>query len=291
MTISGFEMKSFDSLVGLADEADCNVVEIPLEDIDDFKNHPFRVIDNEDMEQLAESVRINGIINPAIVREKPNGRYELISGHRRKRACELAGLTTLKCEVCELSDDEATIFMVDSNIQRSSILPSEKAFSYKMRLDAIKRRNENGAPLGHLKSRDILSDETGESREQIRRYIRLTELIPQLLELVDKSKIKIRPAVEISYLSKDLQEQLYDIIERSKAYPSQAQAEKMKVLYQTEELNANKMAEIMEKKKKPAKDKNEIAIPYAAVKDYFPGNYGPEQILDEIIKMIQNTAE
>ena len=191
------------------DEAKLSKIrDIPLEEIDDFPDHPFQVREDEDMFQLVESIKERGVITPATVRQKEDGRYELISGHRRKRACELAGFETLRCEVVDLDRDEATILMVESNFQRSQILPSEKAHAYKMRLDAMKRQagrpsKENGATvLPHLqgkKSREILAAESGESHEQIRKYIRLTNLVPELLEFVDEGRIKMRPAVELSY--------------------------------------------------------------------------------------------
>lgn len=295
--MTGFDMKPLDELFGIKDTgSSSDFIEIPLKQIDSFPNHPYKVIDNEEMLQLADSIKSNGVINPAIVREKPDGRYELISGHRRKRACELAGLTTLKCAVKDISDDEATVYMVDSNFQRAKVLPSEKAFAYKMRLDAMKRQGKRSdltcAPvehkLGNTKSRDILSQQSGESREQIRRYIRLTDLIPHLLDLVDNEKIKLRPAVEISYISKELQNSLYEFIENNKIYPSQSQASELKALYQSNQLDESKIEDVMQKRKTTSRKKNEITIPYAAVKDYFPKDYSYEQIFEEIIRIIEN---
>ncbi len=206
--------------------------EIPLSEIDTFPGHPFKVLDNEDMQHLAESISIHGVVTPATVRQKPNGRYELISGHRRKRACELAGLTTLRCEVVNMNDDEATILMVESNLHRSVILPSEKAFSYKMRLEAIKRQGQRTTstctPVVYkssgVKSVSLIGEEAGESREQIRRYIRLAELIPPLLNLADSGALKLRPAVELSYIDKENQE----LIANSGIVPSYAQAQKLR---------------------------------------------------------------
>ena len=207
--------------------------DIPLSLIDDFPDHPFKVKIDEDMDQLVDSVKQRGIITPITLREKDGGRYELISGHRRKKACEIAGLETIKAEIKELDRDEAIILMVESNLQRSTVLPSEKAFSYKMRLEAMKRQagrpqKGNGAPVEHhlaaKKSRDVLADETGDSREQIRRYIRLTYLIPELLELVDEGKIALRPAVELSYLTVSEQLKLFEMIEANEATPSYSQA-------------------------------------------------------------------
>ena len=188
------------------DEAKLSKIrDIPLEEIDDFPDHPFQVREDEDMFQLVESIKERGVITPATVRQKEDGRYELISGHRRKKACELAGFETLRCEVVDLDRDEATILMVESNFQRSQILPSEKAHAYKMRLDAMKR--QAGRPL------DLMSEECGDSRNQIHRYIRLTNLVPELLEFVDEGRIKMRPAVELSYLNEDCQRDLVDEID------------------------------------------------------------------------------
>lgn len=191
---------------------------IPLDLLDAFPNNPFKVRDDEDMLELIESVTERGVLVPAIVRPKSNGRYELISGHRRKRASECVGKDTLQCFVKDLDDSEATIIMVDSNIQRTHIPPSEKAFAYKMKIDAIKQQGKRNdltcAPLGH-KSRDIIAEQTGESRETIRRYIRLTFLVPELLEIVDEGRMKMRPAVEISYLDEDSQRDLVDAIDEA----------------------------------------------------------------------------
>ena len=203
--------------------------DIPLELIDDFPDHPFKVRDDEDMMQLVESVKERGVITPATVRQKEDGRYELVSGHRRKRACELAGFETLRSEIVDLNRDEATILMVESNFQRSEILPSEKAFAYKMRLEAMKRQagrpsKENGVPVGHNsivgKSREILASESQDSNTQIQRYVRLTNLVPELLEFVDEGRIKMRPAVELSYLDEDCQRDVVDEIDLNDATPS-----------------------------------------------------------------------
>lgn len=207
--------------------------DIPLGLIDDFPDHPFKVRDDEDMLQLIESIRDRGVITPATVRQKEDGRYELISGHRRKRACELAGFQTLRCEVVDLSRDEATILMVESNFQRSQILPSEKAFAYKMRLDAMKRqagrpRKNNLVPVGQNYSREELASQSGESQTQIQRYIRLTYLVPELLEFVDQGRIKMRPAVELSYLDEDCQRDIVDEIDMNDATPSHDQTIRMR---------------------------------------------------------------
>ena len=241
---SDFTLPTLDDLFSTQEMRDdaklAKIRDIPLELIDDFPDHPFKVRDDEDMMQLVESVKERGVITPATVRQKEDGRYELISGHRRKRACELAGFETLRCEVVDLTRDEATILMVESNFQRSQILPSEKAFAYKMRLEAMKRQGERKdltcAPVGHkldgTKSRDILSDEVGESREQIRRYIRLTNLVPELLDLVDEGRMKMRPAVEISFLDEDCQRDLVDEIDLNDCTPSHDQTIRMRKMFE-----------------------------------------------------------
>ena len=202
--------------------------DIPLELIDDFPDHPFKVRDDEDMMQLVESVKERGVITPATVRQKEDGRYELVSGHRRKRACELAGFETLRSEIVDLNRDEATILMVESNFQRSEILPSEKAFAYKMRLEAMKRQGQRTdltlSPVGtKLRTADELAQECGDSRNQIHRYVRLTNLVPELLEFVDEGRIKMRPAVELSYLDEDCQRDVDDEIDLNDATPSHDQ--------------------------------------------------------------------
>ena len=210
--------------------------DIPLELIDDFPDHPFKVRDDEDMQQLVESIKERGVITPATVRQKEDGRYELVSGHRRKRASELAGFETLRCEVVDLNRDEATILMVESNFQRSQILPSEKAFAYKMRLEAMKRQagrptKNNLVPVGQNYSREELASQSGESQTQIQRYVRLTNLVPELLEFVDEGRIKMRPAVELSYLNEDCQRDVVDEIDLNDATPSHDQTIRMRKLF------------------------------------------------------------
>ena len=207
--------------------------DIPLELIDDFPDHPFKVRDDEDMQQLVESIKERGVITPATVRQKEDGRYELVSGHRRKRASELAGFETLRCEVVDLNRDEATILMVESNFQRSQILPSEKAFAYKMRLEAMNRQGQRtdltSTPLvSKSRTNEELGIQVGESREQIRRYVRLTNLVPELLEFVDEGRIKMRPAVELSYLDEDCQRDVVDEIDMNDATPSHDQTIRMR---------------------------------------------------------------
>ena len=238
--------------------------DIPIAEIDEFPDHPFKVLMDEDMEQLVDSIKRNGIMTPATVRVKEDGRYELISGHRRKKACELAGLNTLKCEVKELTRDEAIIVMVESNLQRSVILPSEKAFAYKMRLEAMNRQagrpsKDNLTPmvsdLDTTRTNEKLGKEVGESREQIRRYIRLTELVPEILQMVDERQIAFRPAVEISYLTEEQQYTLLEAMEYNDATPSLAQAIKMKKYNQDGKLTSEVIQSIMEEEKPNQKEK------------------------------------
>ena len=238
--------------------------DIPISEIDEFPDHPFKVLMDEDMEQLVESIRRNGVMTPATVRLKEDGRYELISGHRRKKACELAGLETLKCEVKDLSRDEAIIVMVESNLQRSTILPSEKAFAYKMRLEAMKRQagrptKDNYSPMGNnlefATSSDELAEKVGESKNQIFRYIRLTELVPEILQMVDDRQIAFRPAVEISYLPEEQQYTLLEAMEYSDATPSLAQAIKMKKFMQDDKLTDEVIQSIMEEEKPNQREK------------------------------------
>lgn len=238
--------------------------DISISEIDEFPDHPFKVLMDEDMEQLVESIKRNGVMTPATVRLKEDGRYELISGHRRKKACELAGLETLKCEVKELTRDEAIIVMVESNLQRSVILPSEKAFAYKMRLEAMNRQagrpsKDNLTPmvsdLDTTRTNEKLGKEVGESREQIRRYIRLTELVPEILQMVDERQIAFRPAVEVSYLTEEQQYTLLEAMEYNDATPSLAQAIKMKKYNQDGKLTSEVIQSIMEEEKPNQKEK------------------------------------
>ncbi|MEQ2592273.1 ParB/RepB/Spo0J family partition protein [Coprococcus aceti] len=262
---SKIELTAYDDLFetdeSRAEAALSKIGNIPISEIDEFPDHPFKVLMDEDMEQLVESVRRNGVMTPATVRLKEDGRYELISGHRRKKACELAGLETLKCEVKELTRDEAIIVMVESNLQRSVILPSEKAFAYKMRLEAMKRQagrppKENSSPMGtHLRSDAELAEKVGESRNQIQRYIRLTELVPEILQMVDDRQIAFRPAVEISYLSEEQQYTLLEAMSYNDATPSLAQAIKMKKFMQEGKLTDEVISSIMEEEKPNQREK------------------------------------
>lgn len=255
---SDFELPTLDDLFSTQQERDeaklDKIRDIPLSEIDDFPNHPFQVRDDEDMLQLVESIKEHGVMTPAVLRVKDDGRFEIVAGHRRKRACELAGLDTLRSEVKHLSRDEATVYMVESNFQRSSILPSEKAFAYKMRNDAMKRQtgrkskgNESpvGIDLSGKQTLELLGENTGDSRNQIHRYIRLTYLIPELLQLVDEGKMKMRPAVELSYLNVDFQRDVLENIELNDCTPSHAQTIRMRRLYEEHSLTPEVIADIM----------------------------------------------
>ena len=258
------ELTAYDDLFqtdeSRAEAALSKIRDIPLSEIDEFPDHPFKVLMDEDMEQLVESIKRNGVMTPATVRLKEDGRYELISGHRRKKACELAGLETLKCDVKDLTRDEAIIIMVESNLQRSVILPSEKAFAYKMRLEAMdrqgKRNDLTSTPLvSKSRSNEELADKVGESREQIRRFIRLTELVPEILQMVDEKQIAFRPAVEISYLAEEQQYTLLEAMSYNDATPSLAQAIKMKKFNQDGKLTDEVIQSIMEEEKPNQKEK------------------------------------
>ena len=250
----------FSSQESREEESLSKIRDIPLEMIDDFTDHPFKVKDDEDMMHLVESVIEHGILVPAILRMKEDGRYELIAGHRRKRACQLAGLETLRSEVVDLDRDEATIYMVDSNLQRTTILPSEKAFSYKMRLEAMKRQGKRNDltsdPVGpKFRSNEMLSKEVEDSATQIKRYIRLTELIAPILEMVDDGKIALRPAVEISYLPEELQYELFGSMEQEDCTPSHAQAVRMRKLLDEGKLTAESIYAILSEEKPNQKEK------------------------------------
>lgn len=264
--------------------------EIPLSEIDEFPNHPFHVRIDEDMDQLVESIKERGIITPVTLRQKPDGRYEIVSGHRRTKACELAGLATVKAEIKELSRDEAIILMVESNLQRTTILPSEKAFSYKMRLEAINRQGQRtdltSTPVvSKSRSNEVLGEIGGESREQVRRYIRLTHLIPPLLDLVDAGKIAFRPAVELSYLTEEEQNSLLDSISSEQSTPSLAQALKMKEFSQNGRLNADVILSIMCEQKPNQKEK--ISFQSERLKSFIPKNFTAKQTEDYVIKALE----
>lgn len=263
-----FSLKPLDDIFSTQqmrdDEKLAKIRDIPIEEIDPFPDHPFKVRDNEDMFALVDSIKEHGVLTPATIRKKEDGRYEMLSGHRRMRACELAGLETIRCEVVDMDRDSACIFMVDSNLQRTEILPSEKAFSYKMRLDAMKRKagrpsKENSDPVGPnkigMRSNDELAEQVSESVTQIKRYIRLTELIPDIMSMVDDKKIALRPAVEISYLSKELQNDLVEAMEMMVCTPSHAQTLRMKKMYEEGELSIDDIYDIMGEEKPNQKEK------------------------------------
>ncbi len=265
--------------------------DIPLELIDDFPDHPFKVRDDEDMMQLVESVKERGVITPATVRQKEDGRYELVSGHRRKRACELAGFETLRSEIVDLNRDEATILMVESNFQRSEILPSEKAFAYKMRLEAMKRQagrptKNNLVPVGQNYSREELAAQSGESQTQIQRYIRLTNLVPELLEFVDEGRIKMRPAVELSYLDEDCQRDVVDEIDLNDATPSHDQTIRMRKLFNESNLTTEAIHAVMSEEKPNQKEK--IVLRGDRVRQLIPKNIPVSQTEDFVCKALEH---
>ena len=266
--------------------------DIPLELIDDFPDHPFKVRDDEDMMQLVESVKERGVITPATVRQKEDGRYELVSGHRRKRACELAGFETLRSEIVDLNRDEATILMVESNFQRSEILPSEKAFAYKMRLEAMKRqagrpRKENVSPVGtNLRTDEQIAQETGDSRNQIHRYVRLTNLVPELLEFVDEGRIKMRPAVELTYLDEDCQRDVVDEIDLNDATPSHDQTIRMRKLFNEGNLTTEAIHAVMSEEKPNQKEK--IVLRGDRVRQLIPKNIPVSQTEDFVCKALEH---
>ena len=273
------EMKlpSLDELFSSQEERDDaklkRIYDVPLSEIDPFPDHPFHVRDDEDMMNLVESVKANGVITPATVRKKEDGRYELLSGHRRMRACELAGMETLRCEVVDMNRDEATVFMVESNFQRTTILPSEKAFAYKMRLEAMNRQGKRSdltfsPPDKKLRSGKELATEVGDSQAQIYRYIRLTELIPELLDMVDEGKIALRPAVEISYLPKTIQKELWECMDMEQCTPSHAQTIRMRRMHEGGKLTPEAIEAIMLEEKPNQRER--IVLRGERFKELFP---------------------
>ena len=267
------------------------IFDIPISEIDDFPDHPFKVKIDEDMDQLVQSIKERGIITPVTLRPKEDGRYEIVSGHRRKKACELAGLDTVKAEVREMTRDEAIILMVESNLQRSTILPSEKAFSYKMRLEAMKRQQGErtdltSVPVGQrLSTREIIAESSPDSNTQIQRYIRLTELVPELLQFVDESRIAFRPAVELSYLKKEEQTALLEEISYTDATPSLAQAIKMKKFSNEGKLSQEVIESIMSEEKPNQKEK--INIKYEDARKFIPASVPYDKTGDYIMKALE----
>ena len=276
-----------------SDEKREKVVEIPLSQLHSFKNHPFKVRDDEAMMDTAESIRQYGVLVPAIARPDPDGGYELVSGHRRHHASELAGKETMPVIVRELDDDAATIIMVDSNLQREELLPSERAFAYKMKLEAMKHQGERVdltcAQIGHKldgkKSRDILAEQVGQSKNQIQRYIRLTELIPPLLDLVDEKKMAVNPAYEVSFLKPEEQEWLLETIDSEQATPSLSQAQRMKKFSQEGKLTEDVMLAIMSEEKKSDLDK--VTLSCDVLRKYFPKSYTPRKMEETIIRLLE----
>lgn len=267
------------------------IYEIPLSEIDDFPDHPFYVRNDEDMEQLVASVKERGIITPVMLRRKEDGRYEMVSGHRRKKACELAGLETIKAEIRELTRDEAIMLMVESNLQRSKILPSEKAFAYKMRLDAMKRQGNRtdltSSPLGtKLRSDAVMAQEVGESRNQVQRYIRLTNLVPALLHMVDDGRIALRPAVELSYLHPTEQLSLVDTISYEESTPSLAQAIKMRQFSKAGKLNPDVILSIMCETK--GNQRERISIPADRIRKFIPKELTPQKTEEYILAALEH---
>ena len=297
---SDFTLPTLDDLFSTQEMRDdaklAKIRDIPLELIDDFPDHPFKVRDDEDMMQLVESVKERGVITPATVRQKEDGRYELVSGHRRKRACELAGFETLRCEVVDLTRDEATILMVESNFQRSQILPSEKAFAYKMRLDAMNRQGQRtdltSSPLATKlpqgRSDVELAEQVGESKDQIHRYIRLTNLVPELLDLVDEGRMKMRPAVEISFLDEDCQRDLVDEIDLNDCTPSHDQTIRMRKMFEEKKLTPEAIQAIMSEQKPNQRER--IVLSGDKVRQYIPKNIPLSQTEDYVCKALEHYA-
>ena len=266
------------------------IYDIPLSEIDDFPDHPFKVMLDEDMDQLVQSVKERGIITPITLRQKEDGRYEIVSGHRRKKACELAGLETVKSEIKELTRDEAIILMVESNYQRSSILPSEKAFAYKMRLEAMKRQGQRSdltlSPVEtKLRTSEMIAQSSGDSRAQVDRYIRLTELSPDLLNMVDETRIAFRPAVELSYLKEDEQQSLLEAMTYADATPSLAQAIKMKEFSKNGKLTPEVMESIMGEEKPNQKEK--FTFKAERLRQFIPSTVPYEKTEDYVLKALE----
>lgn len=269
------------------------VVDIPLTELHPFRDHPFKILDDAKMDDTVESIREHGVMIPAIARPQPEGGFELVSGHRRHHACERAGLTTMPVIVRDLDDDAATILMVDSNLQRENILPSERAFAYKMKLDALNRqrgrpRKENVGqvvPLfSGMRSTEIIGEQVGESYKQVQRYIRLTALIPELLDMVDNRIIAFNPAVELSYLKTDEQHMLLEAMDSEQATPSLSQAQRLKKLSQAGRLDQGLMVTIMSEEKKSEQDR--VTLSQDVLRKYFPKSYTPKQMEDKIIQLL-----
>ena len=287
-------LTSVDSLFTTQQERDevslKKIYDIPISEIDDFPEHPYQVNDDEDMDRLVESIKERGIITPATVRKKDDGRYELISGHRRKRACELAGIESLRCDVVDLTRDEAIVLMVESNYQRSNILPSEKAFAYKMRIEAMSRQGKRtdltSRPLGEKLSVEEISEDSGDSARQIHRYIRLTNLVPELLEYVDNGQMKMRPAVELSYLDEESQRDVVDRIEETEVFPSHAQTIRMRKLFEQGSLDYDSVSEIMEETKPTQVAKRKFS--YEKLRQFIPDSYTDSKAEEHVMKALEH---
>lgn len=288
------ELASVDDLFSTQESRDDakreKVMEIPLVELHPFRGHPFKVLDDEKMAETVESVKQYGVLVPAIARPDPNGGYEIVSGHRRHRASQLAGMETLPVIVRELDDDEATIIMVDSNLQRETLLPSERAFAYKMKLEAMKHQGQRGdltsSQVGtKLRADELLAQQAGSSRNQVQRYIRLTELIPQLLDMVDEKKIAFNPAYELSFLTTEEQERLLDAMDSEQATPSLSQAQRLKKFSQEGRCTPEVMCAILGEEKKSDMDK--VTLGTDTLRKYFPQSYTPARMQETIIKLLE----
>ena len=292
-----FVLASFDEIFSTQESRDDakreKVMEIPLAELHPFRGHPFKVLDDEKMAETVESVKQSGVLVPAIVRPDPDGGYEIVSGHRRHRASQLAGKETLPAIVRDLGDDEATIIMVDSNLQRETILPSERAFAYRMKLEAMNHQGQRAdltcGQLGHKsigqKSRDVLAAQTGDSARNIQRFIRLTELIPELLDMVDEKKIAFNPAYELSFLKTEEQEQLLDAMTSEQATPSLSQAQRLKKFSQDGRCTPEVMCAILSEEKKS--DMEKVTLGADTLRKYFPKNYTPAKMQETIIRLLE----
>lgn len=291
---SDFALPTLDDLFSTQQEREDAKLEkirdIPLDLIDDFPDHPFHVRDDEDMVQLVESIKANGVLTPAVLRQKEDGRYELVSGHRRKRACELAGLTTLRSEIKDLTRDEAIVYMVESNFQRTTILPSEKAFAYKMRLEAIKRQGQRtdltSRPVGTKLSVSKIASNAGDSERQIHRYIRLTNLVPELLDLVDEGRMKMRPAVELSYLDEDCQRDVALQIDINDCTPSHDQTIRMRKMFESGKLTAEAVEAIMSEEKPNQRER--IVLHGDRVRSLIPKSVKLKDTEDYVCKALEH---
>ena len=291
VTLSSYD-EIFTTEEGRTESQQEHVQMIPLSELHPFEGHPFRVVDDEEMQKTVESVKQYGVLTPAIARPDPDGGYEIISGHRRLRASELAGLDKLPVIVREMDDDEAIIYMVDSNLQREHILPSERAFAYKMKLDAIKHqgartdlgKESTSTQVAQKLSVEKVGEDAGVSKDTVRRYIRLTELIPEIRDMVDEKKIAFNPAVELSYLKPEEQREFLDAMDYAQAAPSLSQAQRLKKLSQEGECKMDAMCEVMNEVKKD--DMTTITIPHDVLRKYFPKSYTPQQMQDVIVKLL-----